>query len=148
MKKLSKNIQTVLSILKDEVKGDVKSALSKLTPDYSMTWIYQGKKILFPRTIKNTKVSLEEVYHIKGRKYEIFNITENKNTVILELTESYPDPKTKKVYRTPLVLVLEMDNGKIKTGRHYCDPRLSFMYLKDKQINNALKNKKPILIIK
>lgn len=96
MKKFSKNIQTVLSILKDEVKGNVKSALSKLTDDYSMTWIYQGKKILFPKTVKNTKAELEKVYHIKGRKYEIFNITENKNTVMLELIESYPDPKTKK----------------------------------------------------
>lgn len=148
MKKYSKNIKTVLAVLKDEVKSDVKSALNKLTDDYSMTWIYQGKKTLFPKTTKTTKKELADVYHIKGREYEIFNITENANTVMVELIESYPDSKTKKVYRTPLILVLEMKNGKIKTGRHYCDPRLSFINLSKRNIKKALKNKKPLYIIK
>lgn len=130
------------------MNGDAKSALAKLAKDYSMTWVYQGRKTLFPKTFKNIKKELSQTYHIKGRKYEIFNIAENKDAVMLELVESYPDPKNKKIYRTPLVLVLEMEKGKIKTGRHYCDPRLSFMYLNQNQIKKALKNKKPILTIK
>lgn len=49
--KRTKNIQTVLDILQDEVNGDVVSALKKMTKDYTMTWIYLGKKLeLFPTT--------------------------------------------------------------------------------------------------
>lgn len=35
--KYSKNVQTVLNILQDEVNGDVASALKKMTKDYTMT---------------------------------------------------------------------------------------------------------------
>jgi ketosteroid isomerase-like protein len=141
MKKISKNIKTVLDILEDEVRGDVKSALKKMTADYSMTWVDAGidGKQLFPSTGKNIRKEMEEVYHIKGRKYDIKNIAEGKDMVMVELVESYPNPKTKKVYRTPLVLVLEMKNGKIKTGRHYLDPRLSGKHLTKKQIAKIFK---------
>lgn len=141
MPKQNKNIKTVLEILKDEVRGDVRAALRKMDKNYSMTWMYKAPKSgeLFPITKKSVKEELKEVYPIKGRKYDIKNIAESKNIVIVELVESYPDPKTKQVYRTPLVLVLEMKNGKIKTGRHYCDPRLSYLNLTEKQINKAFK---------
>jgi len=126
-----------LSILKDEVRGDLPSALSKLHPDYSMTWMYQGKTI-FPReTFKNSDEG-KEIYEIEGRKYDIKNIAESDSVVFIELVESYPDPKTKKVYRTPLVLVLEFQNGKIRRGRHYCDPQLSRLYLTKNQIKKAM----------
>jgi len=139
-KKPSKNIKTVLEILKDEIRGDVKSALKKMAKDYSMTWVYQAKNgALFPRTKKDIKKELTEVYPVKGRKYDIKNIAESKDVVMVEMTESYPDPETKKVYRTPLVIVLEMKNGKIKKGRHYCDPRLSYLHLSKKQIEKAFK---------
>src|SRR3989344_4714636 len=105
IKKFSKNIQVVLDVLKDEVDGDLTSALKKMTADYTMTWVYDGKK-LFPTTTPNLKAELEEVYPIKGRQYDIKNIAEGENVIIVEMIESYPDPKTKKVYRTPLVLVL------------------------------------------
>jgi len=59
---------------------------------------------------------------------------------MVELVESYPDPETKKVFRTPLVLVLEMEGGKIKTGRHYTDPKLSHSGLTEDQINNVYKS--------
>ena len=148
MKKLSKNIKTVLEILRNEVNGDVKSTMKKLTDDYSMTWMYKSNTVLFPKTKKNLQAELDEVYPVKGREYDIVNIAEGKNLVMLELTESYPAPKTKKIYRTPMVIVLEMKNGKIKTGRHYCDPRLSFMDLKKQQIKKALKGKRFLYIIK
>ncbi len=130
----------VLNILQDEIKGDIKSALKKLAKNYSMTWVYRTKKgKLFPKTAKNIQKGLKEVYPIKGRRYDIKNIAEGRNVVMVEMVESYPDPKTKKIYRTPLVIVLEMKNGKIQKGRHYCDPDLSYLYLTKKQIQQAYK---------
>ncbi len=139
-KKYSKHIQTVLSILQDEVNGDVSAALKKMTDDYSMTWVYMGKnRSYFPTTSGNIKKDIEEVYPITGRTYEIMNIAESDTVVMVEMIESYPDPETKKVYRTPLVIVLEMKRGKIRTGRHYCDPRLSYEYLTKAAVKKAYK---------
>jgi len=138
--KTQKNIKTVLDILKDEIKGDIKSAMKKLAPNYTMTWVYKSRKgELFPRTSSNIKKELNEVYPIKERKYDIKNIASANNVVMVEMVESYPDPKTRKVYRTPLVIVLEMKGGKIKKGRHYCDPMLSFMFLTKKQTQRIFK---------
>lgn len=148
-KKFSKNIKTVLDILQNEVDGDVVAALSKITKDYTMTWVDTGLdgKQLFPTTKRDIKKELEEVYPIRGRQYDIKNIAEGDNIVIVELVESYPDPKTKKVYRTPLVLVLEMKNGKIRTGRHYLDPTISRKHLTKKKIEKAYKNSKESLMV-
>ncbi len=148
-KKNSKNIQTVIDILHDEVNGDVASALKKMTKDYTMTWVYTGRtgKQNFPTTDGNVKEMEEEIYPIKGREYDIKNIAEGKNLVMVEMIESYPDPETGKVYRTPLVVVLEFKNGKIRTGRHYCDPRLSSKYLTKAQVKKAYKNSTGSLLV-
>ena len=148
-KKFSKNIQLVLNILKNEVDGDVVLALKKMTKDYTMTWVYDSNKHLFPTTTSDIKKELKEVYLITGRQYDVKNIGEGDNVVMVELVESYPDLKTKKIYRTPLVIVLEMKNGKIRTGRHYCDPKLSWKYLTKSQVKKAYKKSKgSVLIIK
>ncbi len=134
----SKNIQTVLEILEDERSGRVKQALEKMSSDYSMTWVYQSVAgDLFPRSESNSVDELEDIYQIKGREYDIKNITEGDEIVMVELVESYPDTETGKVYRTPLVLVLEMQNGKIVRGRHYCDPRVSYLYLTEEEVDKA-----------
>lgn len=147
--KISKNIQTVLDILQNEVNGDVVSALKKMTEDYTMTWVDCGikGKELFPTTTNDLEAELEEVYPTKGKQYDIRNIAESENLVMVELVESYPDPKTKKVYRTPLVLVLEMKDGKIRTGRHYLDPRLSGKHLTKAQVEKVYKNTKSSLMV-
>ncbi|MEN9852615.1 MAG: hypothetical protein RI996_558 [Candidatus Parcubacteria bacterium] len=130
MNSYSKNIQIVLEILEDERSGRVKEALEKMSSDYSMTWVYQTSSgELFPKSENNFEKELENVYQIRDREYDIKNITENDTVVMVELVESYPDSETNKVYRTPLVLVLEMEEGKIKKGRHYCDPKISYLYL-------------------
>lgn len=147
-KKFSRNVKTVLDVLKDEVRGNVRSALEKMAKDYTMTWMYKGKNKLFPKNKKNLKSELEKVYTIKGHRYEIKNIAEGEDVVMVELVESYPNPKTKKIYRTPLVLVLEMKNGKIKRGRHYCDPRLSFMNLTERQLERVYGKKSSGFVIK
>lgn len=140
--KYSKNIQTVIEILQDEVRGNTKDALRKMTKNYTMTWVYETSKgTLFPHAKLTKGDNLNDAYSIQGRQYEIMHLAENKNTVMVELIESYPDPDTKKVYRTPLVLVLEMKNGKIETGRHYCDPRLSYQYLTPGQASKAFAKK-------
>src|SRR3989338_10972893 len=148
-KRFSKNIQTVFAILQDEVNGDVASALRKMTKDYTMTWVDTGidGKQLFPTTKPNLKAELEEAYPIKGRKYDIKNIAEGDDVVMVELVESFPDQKTGKVYRTPLVLLLEMKNGKIRTGRHYLDPKIARKHLTKAQIGKACKKSKGSLTI-
>src|SRR3989338_3879036 len=99
------NINIVLGILKNEINGDIKSALQKMHPSYSMTWMYQTSKgKLFPTTSKNVREEMKKIYPIKVRRYDIKNIAEGRDVVMVELIESYHDPDTKKVYRTPLVL--------------------------------------------
>lgn len=151
MKNNSQNIQTVLTILQNEVDGNVSDALGKMTTDYSQTWVYQAKDgSLFPSDTSSapTEDSIEGIYHIKGREYHIYNITESENTVMVECVEQYPDEKTGQLYRTPEVLIIEFKEGKICRGRHYCDPRLSYLTLTDEMIHAAYKGKQPILIIK
>ena len=137
----SKNTQTVLDILQDEVEGDWKSALKKLHQDYTMTWVYRSAKTgkLFPATSDFVRYELKDVYQINGRHYDIKNIAEGDNLVMIELIESYPDPKTKKVFRTPLVLVIKFENGKIITGRHYCDPQISHLHLSEDEVKKVYK---------
>lgn len=143
----SKNVQLVLDILKNEVDGDIKAALTKMTDDYSMTWMYLGKEGTFPTTGKNIEAEMQETYPIQGRKYDIRNIAESGNIVMVEMIESYPDPQTGKIYKTPEVIVLEIKEGKIRTGRHYCDQRISYLSLSDKQIETGLRGTSSKLVI-
>ncbi|PJC56251.1 hypothetical protein CO026_01410 [Candidatus Kaiserbacteria bacterium CG_4_9_14_0_2_um_filter_41_32] len=143
----SLNIQLVLDILKNEADGDIKAALTKMTKDYKMTWMYQGKEYLFPTTSNDVDAELEDVYPIKGREYDIRNIAEGENVVMIEMIESYPDPDDGQMYRTPQVIVLELKDGLIRTGRHYTDPRLSFMKLTKEQLDSVLCDTKTKKII-
>jgi ketosteroid isomerase-like protein len=145
---MSKNVEVVLEILKNEVDGDIGAALKKMAADYSMTWMYQGKSELFPESKADFEAEMKEIYPIKGRKYEIKNIAEGENVVMVELIESYPDPQSGQLYQTPLVLVLEMEEGKLKKGRHYCDPRVSYMKLSQEDLDKAYKDSATKQIIK
>lgn len=143
----SPNIQLALDILRDEVKGDIKSALAKMSPEYSMTWMYKKGEMLFPVSRPDFSAEMKDVYAITGRKYDIKKIAEGEGTVMIELIESYPDPKTKEVYRTPLVLVLEIRDGKILRGRHYCDPAVSWAMISEKDTTRAYADTPTILTI-
>lgn len=133
----SENIKLVLDILKDEINGDTQSALNKMSRNYTMTWVYKKGEVLFPQSKPDFSDGMKEIYHIKNRKYEIKNIAEGENLVMVELVEIYPDPKTAEVYRTPLVIVLELTGGKIARGRHYCDPDISWMNLSAEEVEKA-----------
>ncbi|HEY9583911.1 MAG TPA: hypothetical protein VJI66_03055 [Candidatus Paceibacterota bacterium] len=134
------NIKIALEILDDEIKGDSKSALKKMHPDYSMTWMYKTSKgTLFPRDYVRNVSDLDDVYIIKNRKYDIRNIVANVDIVMIEMIESYPDPNTGEIHKTPQVIVLEFKDGKILKGRHYCDPQISYLDIEDAEINKAFK---------
>lgn len=144
MKQRNKLTEIAVELLKDEIKGDIKNALLKMHPRYSMTWVYETKKgVIFPsvdyRTIKK---AMKDVYEIKGRQYEIKNTAEGDNVVMIEMIESYPDPESKKMYRTPLVIVLEFEGEKVITGRHYCDPKISYAGLTPQTLAKAFKKKR------
>jgi ketosteroid isomerase-like protein len=143
----SLNIQAAIDILQDEANGDVASALAKMAKDYRMTWMYKAKDELFPKTGDDVHSELNDVYPIQGRQYDIRNITEGEGVVMIEMIESYPDPETGKVYRTPQVIVLEFKDGLIRTGRHYTDPDLSYMQLPAEQIDSALRDTKAKIFI-
>lgn len=145
----SENVKKVIEILYDEVLGRTKEAKSKTHPDYRMTWVYsKSSDQLFPTATMEGVENVENVYRIKGRVYEIMNIAESGDVVMVEMIESYPDPETQKVYRTPLVIVLEFENEKIKRGRHYCDPKLSYMYLTKDQTDLVYDGRNPVIVIK
>jgi limonene-1,2-epoxide hydrolase len=135
---IATNQKIVSGILHDEVVGNWQDALTKLDKNYSMTWVNQSLGELF-RTIKrgeNFEGLIKNAYAIKGRNYDVKNIASNDTCVMVELVESYPDPETKKIFRTPLVLVLECADGKIVKGRHYYDPTLSSMFLSEEKIDS------------
>ncbi len=146
--KQTQKINTVLSILQDEINGDVASALKKLSKSYTMTWMYKGEKKLFPSTRPNFKTELSDAYRVKGRTYEIKNIAEGKGIVMVELVESYPDAKTRKIFRTPLVIVIETKKGLIVKGRHYCDPAVSHLFLSRKEVEKGFRGVKTKLRLK
>jgi len=133
----SQNVKTALAILNDEIRGDLVAALSKMDPAYSMTWVYKTPKkgTLFPVSRPDFEEDMKEAYVVKGRNYDIKNITEGPDTVMIEMVESYPDPDTKKLYQTPQVIVMEFKDGKIIRGRHYCDPNISYLDLKKEDID-------------
>jgi ketosteroid isomerase-like protein len=140
-RQISKNIETVLSILDDEVRGDVTSALKKLAPTYSMTWVYRDRKTgrIFPRqsysSLDELAADLWPIYQTRDRHYEVKHIVAGNDVVIIELIESYPSDYENEQFRTPLVLVLEFSNGKIVRGRHYCDPAISELKLSASKIH-------------
>jgi hypothetical protein len=145
----SQHIQTVLSILQDEVDGNVTAAFSKMTSSYSQTWMYKDSKgILFPRSERPTEEDMQSVYDYPNRKYHIYNITESTETVMLECVEMYREKDSDKYYVTPLVLIVEFEGDKILRGRHYCDPALSYLELDVKTIVSALSHKETILVIR
>jgi ketosteroid isomerase-like protein len=148
----STHIHIALEILKYEIEGNTTAAKKLMSNNYSQTWMYQTKKgEIFPsdESSGTEEDSMDEIYHIKGREYHIYAITESEHVVMIECIEQYPDEKTGQLYRTPEILVIEFDqNNKIFRGRHYLDPQTSYLNLSDEILDKAYKGEKPILILK
>ena len=135
-------VALVLSLLDDEIKGDVGAALSKLTANYTMTWMYRSQRtgVLFPkagRYLPEFERDTQDIYRVKGRHYDIRNIATGQGLVMIELVESYPALDTGLIFRTPLVLVIEIIDNKVARGRHYCDPLLSHSALSKEEVDSA-----------
>lgn len=137
MSKEEKNIKVALKLLDDERLGRVAEALEKLHDQYSMTWVYQSNSgEFFPRHDGKQKDDFDEIYEIQDRQYDIKNVSATGDVVFLELVESYPEAgETGRRYNTPEVIVLEFKDGKVRKGRHYCDPKVSYACLSNEQVS-------------
>ena len=134
-------VKLVLTSFELERNGDVEKAKSLLHQDFKVTemseW-YDGT-IFKSLTGREVKELMKKAFAFKGREFDFKNVVSNEKdqTVLVEFVESYPDPKSGKVYRTPQVAVCEVKDGKIFRTRHYNDPRLSYKYLSEEDVNIA-----------
>jgi ketosteroid isomerase-like protein len=124
-------IDTVLASFQAEQEGDIQTGLGLIAEDFKVTDLTLGNKgdVIFPEFKAGAaKQAVTEVYETKGRKYEFINVIadESKQLVMVEFIESYPDPKTEQIYKTPQIAVCQVRDGKIHRTRHYLDPRTSF----------------------
>lgn len=139
--------QTVIKLLQYEVNGEVEKAMTLLSDIYKMTWMYKSKDTIFPqiKVDKNFKKEIEEIYKYRNREYKIYNILEKNNTVMAEIVESYDD--NGHTYVTPIAFVWTFDDeGKVLTGKHYCDPEISHNTISKSEMDKVF-DKEPILKI-
>lgn len=104
--------------------------------------VISEKSQLFPSLQgADLQKQIEVAFPIEGRKFIFKSILadEAEQKVIVEFIESYPDPKTKKIYRTPQIAVCEIKDGLIYRTRHYMDPRLSHKNLSSEDIKKCFK---------
>lgn len=136
-------IDLVLASFQAEREHKIAKNHTYLHDEFTVTdMVISGSGKIFPRLegYALEKV-INEAFVIKGREFIFPTIVadEETQTVIVEFIESYPDPKTKKIYRTPQVAICKIKDGKIYRTRHYMDPRLSYEYLDQSVIDDALK---------
>lgn len=133
MEKEKNNIKIAKEILQDEVLGNVESALNKMHPDYSVTWMtHTNSGNLTTKSIHDEGFIdlMKQAYSMKNRSYDIKNITATGDVVMIECIEQYEDKG--RLYQTPLVLAITFKDNKIWKSRHYCDHDLSFENIKDR----------------
>ncbi len=134
-------IDLVKASFKAEQDCDIRAGLELIHPDFTvveMSEWYDGTTL---KSLggKDVRDLMKRAFTIKGREYDFKTIMANEasQTVIAEFVESYPDPKTGQVYRTPQVAICEIKDGKIYRTRHYNDPRLSYKQLSTQEIHKA-----------
>lgn len=141
---------TIIKLLQLEADGDSGEAMNYLSDNYKMTWMYKTKNKTFPqvKVDKDFKNKMEEVYAYKQREYKIYSILENDNIVTAEIVESYYDGSKNIRHVTPIAFVWTFDeDGEVETGKHYCDPDISYESLEEYDFD-ILYGHKPIIIIK
>jgi len=133
-------INFVLDSFAAEKDGDFEKGLSLIDDDFKVTEMFLINDEPFASISgEDIKESIKKVYKIEGREYIFKNIAadEEKGVVFVEFVESYPDPKTGQVYRTPQVAVVSVKDGRLYRTRHYTDPRLSFEKLSEEDVDKA-----------
>lgn len=125
-----------------EKAGDVALGRSFIHPEFRMTEMNIGPSGTVFRSFEATQVNdtIPEVFQISDREYQFVHCAadEATQTVMVEFVESYTDPNTSQRFRTPIVAVCEIRDGKIYRTRHYTDDRLSDLYLPQSDIDRAL----------
>jgi ketosteroid isomerase-like protein len=133
----------VMGSFQAEQDGDVEQGKTLLHPQFRMTEMNIGPNGALFRSLdaQQANALLTEAFKIKDRKYQFISVAvdADNQTVVVEFVESYSDPRTGQRYRTPLVAVCEVRDGKIYRTRHYTDDRLSDLHLPQSEIDHALR---------
>jgi ketosteroid isomerase-like protein len=96
---------------------------------------------LFPSiSADEARKKMSEVYKITERNYRFINECADveKQTVMIEFIEWYPNPSSGQMYCTPQVAICEIRDGKIRRTRHYMDPRTTFLPETNDALDEAL----------
>ncbi len=125
-----------------EREGNVAGGLSLLHPEFRSTEMNIGPDGTVFRSLAGSNVRnlIRSAFQISDREYEIVHVLadEEAQVVMVEFVESYTDTVTGKRYRTPIVAVCVVRDGKIYRTRHYTDDRLSDLYLDTSTIDGVL----------
>lgn len=131
-----------MASFKAERQSDSARGLELIHPDFAaIEMCVNSKGEPFQRvTGQAIRDSIKEVFQISDREYQFVHAMadEEQQTVMIEFVESYTDPETGKRFRTPTVSVVEVKDDLIWRSRHYGDKNLSFMYLPQDQVDEAL----------
>ncbi len=135
--------ELVIGSFMAEKDQDIQAGLESVDEEFKVTEMVSSKDGNHFPSLSGEKLRglMKLAFKTKGRQYIYKSVVadEESQTVIVEFIESYPDPKTGQVYRTPQISVCQIKNGRIFGTRHYMDPRLSFENLSDSQIESAFK---------
>jgi len=132
----------MLASFEAEKEGDVAKNAELLHEDFKVVdmVIAQDGSIFPTLEASKLKEQIDTAFKIEGREFTFKTVVadESTQTVVVEFIESYPDPETSQLYRTPQVAICQIKDGKIYRTRHYMDPRLSYENLSQSQIEKAL----------
>ena len=134
-------IKITLATFEGERNHSVTDNLKVMDEEFAVTDMIMTTKGNFPRLSgEKLRSYMKEAFKINGRHFIFQTVLADTitQTVIVEFIESYPDSKTKKIFRTPQVAICQFKNGRLYRTRHYMDPRLSFEYLEMLEIKNAM----------
>jgi hypothetical protein len=134
-------IDKTLASFKAERQHDIVGNDKLIHADFAVTdmVLTESQEVLPRLSGKKLRQTIGKAFQIGGREFIFKTIvaSESTQTVIVEFIESYPEPSTHRVYRTPQVAICEFKADKLYRTRHYMDPRLSFEYLAQAVIEKA-----------
>lgn len=131
----------VLASFEAEKDNDINKNKSLLHPNFRMIDMVHTDKSPPFRTLEGNDLEhqIKIAFPIKGREFVFKSILVDvkDQKVIVEFIESYPDPVTKQVYKTPQIAICEIKDGLIHRTRHYMDPRLSYDNISETEIESC-----------
>ncbi len=134
-------IDLTLASFEAERTSNFDENLRLIDKDFVVTDMVMSTRGRFPRLSgKKLRSYMKEAFQIKDRDFVFKTVMADveSQTAVVEFIESYPDSKTQKIFRTPQVAICQFKNGKLYRTRHYMDPRLSYEYIEETEIENAM----------